>query len=199
MSIPVVALPLPSLADPLKKKRVLLVDTSRAKREVRAETMRRLGMDVDCAADLIEARCWWRPDLYNLVLFHVEEEPRDVHKFCDDMRASTPAQVIAFLVGKPEYLSASPDGRGHVNGDGELTPPVEPNAPPSVSGPAGPPLRWGILEACRRIAAARFLSDARSRAIRDTPLPPRDSEKRDRKRPNGEFEFNAEPCNEEMQ
>ncbi len=39
-----------------KKKRVLLVDTSQATRELRAEVMRKLGMDVDCAADIAEAR-----------------------------------------------------------------------------------------------------------------------------------------------
>ena len=34
-----------------------------AKRELRAEAMRRLGMDVDCACDISEARSWWRADL----------------------------------------------------------------------------------------------------------------------------------------
>lgn len=33
----------------LKKRRVLLVDTCRTKRELRAEVMRKLGIDVDCA------------------------------------------------------------------------------------------------------------------------------------------------------
>jgi len=200
VTTPVVALPIPGqFAEPARKKRVLLVDTCRAKREVRAETMRRLGMEVDCAADLLEARCWWRPELYNLVLFHVEEELREVNKFCDDIRASTPAQVIAFLVGKPEYLAASPDGSVPVHGDGEVVLPAEVSAPPSISSSAGSPQRWGILEACRRIAAARFLSDTRSRAIRETPLPPRDLEKKDRKRPTGDFECTAELQNEEMQ
>ena len=62
-------LPLPittSTSGPAKKKRVLLVDTSRVKRDLRSETMRRLGIEVDCAADVSEARCWWRADLYDL-------------------------------------------------------------------------------------------------------------------------------------
>jgi len=50
------------ISDGVKKKRVLLVDTSRAKRELRAEVMRKFGMDVDCAADVDEARSWWRAD-----------------------------------------------------------------------------------------------------------------------------------------
>jgi len=36
----------------LKKKRVLLVDASARKRDLRADTMRKLGMEVDCAADI---------------------------------------------------------------------------------------------------------------------------------------------------
>ena len=38
-----------------KKKKVLLVDASSRKRDLRAEVMRKLGMDVDCAADIDEA------------------------------------------------------------------------------------------------------------------------------------------------
>jgi hypothetical protein len=33
--------------------------------------------------------------------------------------------------------------------------------------------RWGILEACKRISSVRSVSEARSRAIRETPRPSR--------------------------
>ena len=36
--------------------------------------MRKLGIEVDCAADIAEARSWWRADLYNLVLINMENE-----------------------------------------------------------------------------------------------------------------------------
>ncbi len=39
-----------------------------------------------------------------------------------------------------------------------------------------PAQRWGILEACRRISAVRSVSEARSKAVRERPMPPRDSE-----------------------
>ena len=69
MTTPVLASPLSTpMPRPLKKRRVLLVDTSATKRDLRAETMRKLGMEVDCAADISEARSWWRSDLYNLVI-----------------------------------------------------------------------------------------------------------------------------------
>jgi CheY-like chemotaxis protein len=176
MSAPTLLTPTSTIAEPVKKKRVLLVDTSRPKRDLRAETMRKLGMDVDCAADVAEARCWWRADLYDLVLFNVQESvgPRD--KFCDDMRSATPAQQIMFLVGKPPYLATAPE---------EAAEPVqvedEPKLPSQIkmSLAAGAPEtagNWGILEACRRISAARHVSEARASAIRNRPLPPRDSE-----------------------
>jgi CheY-like chemotaxis protein len=166
---------------PAKKKRVLLVDTSRSKRDLRSESMRKLGAEVDCAADLTEARCWWRADLYDLVLMHVETANQPTDKFCDDIRTLMPQQKIMFLVGKPDYLAASPNveeglpaGAEQIetatNGNGKTL--------PGGNGAKLTPPCWGILEACRRISAARSRLDARSRAIRDTPALdlPQDSE-----------------------
>jgi CheY-like chemotaxis protein len=179
MTSSIVALPgSKAVGLPDKKKRVLLVDSSRVKRDIRAETMRRLGMDVDCAADISEARCWWRADLYDLVLFHVEEELAHRDKFCDDIRGATPPQQLAFLVGKPAYLSASPSGNGKSapDEDDRTMPGPDMRVSLSQNASAETQQRWGILEACRRISAVRSVSDARTRAIRERPLPPRDPE-----------------------
>jgi len=168
---------------PVKKKRVLLVDTCRVQRDMRGETMRRLGMEVDCAADISEARCWWRPELYDLVLFHVQTELPHMYKFWDDIRAATPSQPIAFLVGKPDFLATSPNGDQSASLE---MPPVAvlPELPPSlpVSDVVGVPKYWGIMEACRRISAVRSVADARSRALRERPLPRRDTAEGEPKR-----------------
>jgi len=164
--------------NPLKKKRVLLVDTSHAKREMRAEVMRKLGMDVDCAADIAEARSWWRAALYDLVLINMEKSQGHRDRFCDEVRSATPPQRLAFLVGQPEYLADSP------NADEEL--PAQ-NVDDQIEGSVKVPLsadrgdltqRWGILEASRRISAVRSASIARIQAMRALPAPPRDSEGR---------------------
>jgi len=56
-TVPPAALPLPApISSGDKKKRVLLVDASQVKRELRAEVMRSLGLDVDCAAKLSLSR-----------------------------------------------------------------------------------------------------------------------------------------------
>jgi hypothetical protein len=137
--------------------------------------MRRLGAEVDCAADISEARCWWRPDLYNLVLMAAPASRMQMDKFCDDIRRMMPLQQIMFLVGKPDYLAVAPGESETAANDGqtEVTDIAEAMAP---STSAGSSQRWGILEACRRISAVRSKLDARSRAMRDLPEPKRDSE-----------------------
>ena len=57
MNIPVLPLALSApIPDAVKKKRVLLIDTSHATRDLRAEVLRKVGIDVDSAADIVEAR-----------------------------------------------------------------------------------------------------------------------------------------------
>ena len=184
MSAPMVGLPLsPSLPNVLHKKRVLLVDTSPMTRDLRAEVMRKLGMEVDCAADIAEARAWWRADLYHLVLINMENELGHRDRFCEDVRGATPPQQLAFLVGKPGYLAASPGAEiaSPVAEDGvEVLEHVRKAAMPADFG--GAPQRWGILEASRQISAVRSASVARTRAMRERPVPPRDIENRDLKR-----------------
>jgi len=163
-----------------EKKRVLLVDASAASRELRAEAMRKLGMNVDCACDISEARSWWRADLYNLVLINMQNELGCRDKFCEDVRGAIPPQQLAFLVGKPEYLAELP------NADRET--PIESNDGGVVqdqvrtarsSSPPAVPGHWGIMEASRRISSVRSESVARAQAIRNRPTPPRDLEIRD--------------------
>ena len=166
----------PAVAAP-KKKRVLLVDTSRTKRDLRSETMRKLGIEVDCAADISEARCWWRTDLYDLVLIHIEDSPDPLEKFCNDLRKATPPQRIMFLVGGPPYLSSAPGCEcAPLDEDNGSTSSQTNTGASSVSKTDEKSQRWGILEACQRISAIRSVFDARARAIRNRPEPQRDSE-----------------------
>jgi hypothetical protein len=171
----------PLVSSPLlgaKKKRVLLVDRSTASRDLRADTMRKLGMEVDCAIDISEARLWWKADLYHLVLLNVENDMGIRDKFCDDIRSATPAQQFAFLVGKPEYLANVPGVDAiAVTDSGTLS---QENAATATSDDVSQ--RWGIMEASRRISEVRSVSAARIKARRERPTPPRDMETRDSQR-----------------
>jgi len=179
MTTSMVAMPIavPALGR-LKRKRVLLVDASPAKRELRAEAMRKLGMDVDCACDISEARSWWRADLYNLVLVNMENELGHRDKFCEEIRGATPPQQLVFLVGKPGLLAESPN-LDAITLQGESD-----DAETKTSEPINndAPLPWGIMEASRRISAVRSVSAARTTALRNRPTPPRDLEVRDSRR-----------------
>jgi CheY-like chemotaxis protein len=180
MNTPLLSLPVSApIPDPVKKKRVLLIDTSHAKRDLRAEVLRKVGIDVDSAADIVEARVWWRPALYDLVLINMEKGRGQRDKFCDDVRSATPPQRLAFLVGQPEYLADSPNASQELVTDNEDEHAAIGKAHgtfPVVPGDAAQ--RWGILEASRRISAVRSASIARTQAMRSLPPPPRDSEGR---------------------
>ena len=182
MTTPVVDLAVAvPVAASLKKKRVLLVDSSSHKRELRAETMRRLGIEVDCAADIAEARSWWRADLYNLVLVNVQNDIVLRDDFCGDVRGATPPQQVAFLVGKPEYLAHSPNADPESPAD--LDQSFSGDVRKAMAADLGDmPQRWGILEASRRISAVRSACSARVSAMRQRPDPPRDLEVRHAKR-----------------
>jgi hypothetical protein len=202
MTTPVLASPvLEGIAAPLKKKRVLLVDACTAKRDLRAETMRKLGMEVDCAANLSEARSWWKADLYNLVLIDVESELGHRDKFCADIGSATPPQQFAFLVGKPDYLAdaPNPDAAPAVREDVGQAEWGDVRAALAAEIPGVPGQRWGILEASRRISAVRSLSHARSQAIRERPTPVRDVETRYAKRTVTWSQVVSELEKEEMQ
>ena len=158
----------------IKKNRVLLFDTSHVKRDLRAEVLRRLGIDVDCAADIAEARSWWRPALYDLVLISMEKGRGQRDMFCDDLRSAKPPQRLAFLVGQPEYLVDSPNPDEELaleNGDKQAAVGFA-----NATFPADPEdstQRWGILEASRRISSVRSAALARTQAMRNLPTPPR--------------------------
>ncbi|MGH9514579.1 MAG: hypothetical protein ACRD3P_02755 [Terriglobales bacterium] len=189
----------PAPAD-LKKKRVLLVDTCTAKRELRADVMRKVGMEVDCAADISEARSWWRANLYDLVLINVEKGSGHRDKFCDDIRSATPRQQLAFLVGKPEYLATIPG----LDGDAPTVAHFDETLISDVKTALSIDLadlsqRWGIMEASRRISAVRSASNARTKAMRERPTPARDLEVRHGKRAADEPPSLDDLLREEMQ
>jgi CheY-like chemotaxis protein len=150
-------------APTVARKRVLLVDGYATKRDLRSKIMRRLGVDVDCASDIAQARALWQADSYSLVLVDVHNDAASVQEFCDEVRSAKPPQSVAFLVGKPEYLAESP-----ASDNGASTP------PPDVHGAWGEmviamyanacvalPRRYGFQEASWRIAATRSLKDPR--------------------------------------
>ena len=149
------------LAPAASKKRILLVVSDDVRRDLRARVLRKLGADVECAADISEARSVWRADSYDLVLLDVVRDARNAEEFCTEVKAAKPPQAVAFLVGKPDYIAASPriDGvatGGDINGQGAWGDVL---ASLFASACQGLSRRWGFQEAAWRIAAARSVKD----------------------------------------
>ena len=154
------------------RKRILLVDSYATKRDLRAKVLRKMGVEVDCAADISAARSLWQADAYHLVLLAVEREPQNVEAFCVEIRSAKPPQKFAFLVGKPDYLGAAPRS-DTLHPVAEATPNglwSELVASLFTSACELLPRRYGFLEASWRIAASRSqLKDPRAKAAPAEP------------------------------
>ena len=149
-----------ALTPAASKKRILLVVSDDVRRDLRARVLRKLGADVECAADISEARSLWRADSYNLVLLDVVRDASTAEEFCTEVKAAKPPQAVAFLVGKPDYIAASPrTDEAATRGDnghgawGDVVASLFANACEGLS------RRWGFQEAAWRIAAARSVKD----------------------------------------
>lgn len=157
----------------VRKKRILLIDSYATKRDLRAKILRKLGVEVDCASDISEARSLWQADAYNLVLMDVKREPRNVEDFCGEMASAKPPQRMAFLVGKPEYLGSTPGAGDELYRDptrnglwSEMVASLFTSACELL------PQRYGFLEASWRIAATRSLKDPRQKgSATDSAVP----------------------------
>jgi|SRR5215470_12370176 len=87
-------------------KKVLLIDSCEATREVRAAVLRNHGIEVLTAENFSAARFLWRPKLYDLVLLDVRRYlPGESLAFRDEIKEANPPQDVVFLVGPPVYLS----------------------------------------------------------------------------------------------
>jgi response regulator RpfG family c-di-GMP phosphodiesterase len=92
----------PTLTD----KKVLLIDRFQATRDARAAVLRSRGVEVHEAEEISGARFLWQPDVYDLVMLDIRRySSEDTRKFYEQIKAASPRQEFAFLVGSPMYLS----------------------------------------------------------------------------------------------
>jgi len=89
----------------LRDKKVLLIDSCQATREVREAVLRSHGVDVHAAQSFAEVRLLWQPNVYDLVMLDVRRySPGEMLEFCERINAS-PRERIVLFVGPPVYLS----------------------------------------------------------------------------------------------
>lgn len=155
---------IPSLGRP--KMKVLLVDTKGIRRKLRVNALTGRGVEVVCAHDITDARSLWHPGVYNLVLVDHRHDPASAVEFCDEIKATVGGQLTAFLVGKSEYLAASP--RARVSSDAEPIRSNETVARLISTACEGIPRRGRFQEAIWRMSLARSSKPAQN----DTRRPP---------------------------
>lgn len=90
------------------KKNVLLVDTNSERRALRKKVLKLRGMDVLVCSDLDGARSLWQRERYHLVLIDIRGDHYGSMEFRNEVKKTSPAQLVAFLVGRPDYVVLAP-------------------------------------------------------------------------------------------
>jgi hypothetical protein len=90
----------------LADKKVLLIDSFQATRDVRAAVLRMHAVEVHGAEDIPTARFLWRTNAYDLVMLNLcKYFPAEALEFYGEVMHQSPHQHFLFLLGPPKYLS----------------------------------------------------------------------------------------------
>ncbi len=87
---------------------MLLMDTNAERRALRTKILALHGIEVVGATDLAEASSIWHRDRYDLILIDIRLDHRSCIAWRDEIKKEKPKQIIAFLVGKPNYVDLDP-------------------------------------------------------------------------------------------
>ncbi|MGA3054089.1 MAG: hypothetical protein ABSD63_07765 [Candidatus Korobacteraceae bacterium] len=90
------------------KKCVLLMDTNAERRALRKKIMALHGVEMIGACDLEEAGLVWHPDRYDMVLIDIRRNYAGALAFRDEIKRDSPEQIVAFLVGRPDFVALQP-------------------------------------------------------------------------------------------
>ncbi len=96
------------------KKCVLLMDTNPERRALRKKIMALHGVEMIGANDLEEAALVWHPDRYDMVLIDIRRDHHGALAFRDEIKKENPDQVVAFLVGRPNFVALQPSPGSYV-------------------------------------------------------------------------------------
>src|SRR5271157_1110847 len=90
------------------KRCALLMDSNPERRALRKKIMALHGVEMIGAADLDEAASIWHRDRYDMVLIDIRKNYSGALALRDEIKKDSPGQMVAFLVGKPDYVSLHP-------------------------------------------------------------------------------------------
>ena len=98
----------PSATKTRNKLRIFLMDGNSERRALRKGIIALRGVEVVAACDLTEAASIWRRDRYDAVLIDIRRDHHGCIAWRDEIKKEKPQQIVAFLVGKPEYIELHP-------------------------------------------------------------------------------------------
>ncbi len=96
------------------KKCVLLMDTNPERRTLRKKIMALHGVQMIGASDLEEAALVWHPDRYDMVLIDIRRDHHGALALRDEIKRDSPDQIVAFLVGRPNFVALQPSQGSYV-------------------------------------------------------------------------------------
>jgi len=136
------------------KRCALLMDSNPERRALRKKIMALHGVEMIGAGDLEEAASIWHRDRYDMVLIDIRKDYGGALALRDEIKKDSPEQIVAFLVGRPDYISLhpvpgsyEPEGPGMEWGDAMRS--------AVKQGCEALPQRNGFVEAGFRIASAK--------------------------------------------
>jgi DNA-binding NtrC family response regulator len=149
----------PSITKSTAKPTVLLMDGNAERRALRKKILALRGIEVIGVCDLTEASSIWHRDRYDVVLIDIRADHHSCIAWRDEIKKENPQQIVAFLVGKPNYVDVDPsigsyaaEEHGMQWGD-SLRAAIRKSC-------ASLPQRNGFVEVGWRIAAARKMNGA---------------------------------------
>lgn len=149
----------PSATKTSTKLCILLMDANSERRALRRKVMELHGVEVVGARDLTEASSIWHRDRYDMILIDIRRDYRGCLAWRDEIKKEKPQQIVAFLVGRPQYIDLAPlensylaENHGTEWGD-SLRQAVRKSC-------ESLPLRNGLAEAIWRITAAKKINGA---------------------------------------
>ncbi len=151
---------------PANKISILLMDTNSERRTLRKKIMAMRGVEVIGAGDLLEASSIWQRDRYAMVLLDIRMDHHGCVALRDEIKKENPEQIVAFLVGKPNYVDLNPPVSSYLseNGGAQWGDSLRKAVRESCD---LLPQRYSFVEASWRIAAARRISGGP--ALQNTP------------------------------
>ena len=84
------------------------MDINADRRALRKKILELHGIEVAGANDLLEAASIWHRDRYDVVLIDIRMDHRACMAWRDQIKKEKPQQIVAFLVGKPNYIDLDP-------------------------------------------------------------------------------------------